>query len=428
MRASLLIALSGFCAFFAGGQAFAAKTPADSSLFEKFVDPQTKVVSWLLRKDVAGFNQQQLYFLTKSMTDDGRFLVVTYADDEATGLVKDEGQKMFAVIDFEKDAVLKLPSVGRFSIPFLDVKTDRLYCADRTDETMVMFDLKGLSPTNKIHLCKMPQEILALGPVKRWYTHLTLTADRTRAFLDISVGAKRWIQGLLRFSDGSFEKWGETDFPCGHAQINPVDDRVAYGGRSVPGKHRVPDPKRPGQTKLVPIPKDWPYPCMWLLKPGEKAKMIPSKEINHSTHQNWFEDGKGWYWCSHEAHKEADKGVVFTRWGVYAYDLATGVETKVSSVPAMHAAISADRSAMTFDWVKPALQVGYQNLKTGRTTYVFSQMPDYFLKRAKCHLHADPHPQFVCRDRWIASTLIVDDGRRLTVAMTPVAQLEKMTK
>ena len=173
----------------------------------------------------------------------------------------------------------------------------------------------------------------------------------------------------------------------------------------------------------TPIPKDWPYPCMWLLRPGEKAKMIPSKEINHSTHQNWFEDGKGWYWCSHEAHKEG-KEVVFTKWGVYAYDLATGAETKVSSVPAMHAAISADRSAMTFDWVKPALQVGYQDLKTGRTTYVFSRMPDYFLKRAKCHLHADPHPQFVCRDRWIASTLIVDDGRRLTVAMTPVGQLE----
>ncbi|MCQ2391690.1 MAG: hypothetical protein MJ240_09730 [Kiritimatiellae bacterium] len=396
---------------------------ASSPLFTARTDTVSRVVSYVL-KPVAGFNQQHPYFNNKAMTDDGRFIVLAYADDEATGTVTNEGQKALAVVDIAQNRVVKLPDIGRFSIPFLDVTTARLYCADRTDESMAMFDLKA-NPAQKIRLCDLPQEILALGPVKRWYTHLTLTADRTRAYLDTSVDAKRWIQGLLRFSDGSFEKWGETDFPCGHSQICPVNDRIAYGGRSQPGKHRVPDPKHPGQTMLVPIPKERPYPCMWLMRPGEKPRMIPSRDINHSTHQNWFEDGRGWYWCSRLPGPGRRN---YTKWGVYAYDLATDAETKISSEKALHATISADRSAIVYDWPDPHWSVSYQNLQTKKVVPIHSAMPDYFLIRAKSSLHADPHPQFVCRDRWILSMVIVDEGKRLTVAVTPVDQLEEKTK
>jgi hypothetical protein len=229
---------------------------------------------------------------------------------------------------------------------------------------MCRFDLDADNPAQKHRLCDLPRDILALGPINRWYTHLTLTADRTRAFLDISVFGKRWIQGLLRFSEGSFEKWSETDFPCGHAQINPVNDRIAYAGRSRPGWHRVPDTRKgakPGDTRLVKIPPGTPYPCMWLLRPGERPRMIPSRDINHSTHQNWTEDGKGWYWCSRIPGKEKHW---YARWGVYYYDLATDSETKVSDVQAGHAAMTADRSAITYDWGEwvPELN-GYQFLR-----------------------------------------------------------------
>ena len=99
------------------------KSPAESAFFERFEDPKSGAFSYILKKDVAGFNQQHLYFSTKSMTDDGRFLVITYAADEAGHTVTNESQKAFAVIDLEKDAAYKLPSLGKFSIPFLDVKT-----------------------------------------------------------------------------------------------------------------------------------------------------------------------------------------------------------------------------------------------------------------------------------------------------------------
>ena len=404
------------------------KSPAESAFFERFEDPKSGAFSYILKKDVAGFNQQHLYFSTKSMTDDGRFLVISYAADEAGHAVTNESQKALAVIDLEKDAVYKLPSLGKFSIPFLDVKTSQLYCADRTDETMCRFDLTSDTPTHKIRLCDMPHDIQALGPINRWYTHLTLTVDRTRAFLDISVFGKRWIQGLLRLSDGTFEKWSETDFPCGHGQINPVNDRVAYAGRSRPGWHRVPDTRKgakPGDTRLVKIPPGTVYPCMWLLKPGEKPRMIPSRDINHSTHQNWTEDGKGWYWCSRIPGKEKHR---YARWGVYYYDLATDSETKVSDVQAGHAAMTADRSAITYDWGEwmPELngyswRVGYQDLRTKKETFLFTGMPKYY---DKSNLHAHPHPQFVCRDGWILTTVMMP-GKRLSVALAPVEQFSR---
>ncbi len=409
--------------------AAAAKSPAESKLFEKFTDPPSGAVSYILKKDAAGFNQQHMYFSTKSMTDDGRFIVVAYAPDEASGTVTNEGQKAFAIIDLEKDVVIRLPNVGRYSIPFLDVKTDKLYCADRTDESMCRFDLDAEDPAQKHRLCDLPRDILALGPINRWYTHLTLTADRTRAFLDISVFGKRWIQGLLRFSDGSFEKWSETDFPCGHAQINPVNDRIAYGGRSRPGWHRVPDKRKgakPGDTRLVKIPPGTPYPCMWLLRPGEKPRMIPSRDINHSTHQNWTEDGKGWYWCSAQPGKEKH---TYERWGVYYYDVATDSETKISDRRAGHATMNADRTALTYDrpnWLpeerRYSWSVCYQNLKTGKESFVFSAMPKY-RDKSKSNLHPHPHPQFVCKDKWILTTVIMP-GERLSIALAPVEQFK----
>ena len=139
---------AGVCA----GASSAVKSPAESALFERFTDAKSGAVSYILKKDVAGFNQQHLYFSTKSMTDDGRFIVISYAPDEASCTVTNEAQKAFAVIDLERDVAFKLPNVGKFSIPFLDVKTDRLYCADRTDESMCMFELASAEPAAKHRL------------------------------------------------------------------------------------------------------------------------------------------------------------------------------------------------------------------------------------------------------------------------------------
>ena len=80
-----------------------------------------------------------------------------------------------------------------------------------------------------------------------------------------------------------------------------------------------------------------------------------------------------------------------------------------------------------WEWV-PAEQryswrVGYQNLRTRKESFVFTGMPPYRAKE-KSTLHPHPHPQFVCRDRWILTTVFVP-GERMSIALAPVEQFEK---
>ena len=50
-------------------------TPETSKLFERRTDPESGVVSYSLVYGAPDDNRQSLYFVTKSMTEDGRFLV-----------------------------------------------------------------------------------------------------------------------------------------------------------------------------------------------------------------------------------------------------------------------------------------------------------------------------------------------------------------
>ena len=54
------------------------KTPETSSLFEPRVDPESGVVSYALKYGAPDDNKQSIYFTSKSMTNDGRFLVFWY--------------------------------------------------------------------------------------------------------------------------------------------------------------------------------------------------------------------------------------------------------------------------------------------------------------------------------------------------------------
>ena len=47
-------------------------------------------------------------------------------------------------------------------------------------------------------------------------------------------------------------------------------------------------------------------------------------------------------------------------------------------------------------------------------------MPKY-RDKSKSNLHPHPHPQFVCKDKWILTTVIMP-GERLSIALAPVEQ------
>ena len=80
----LALAVSGetaaerYAAYLARGM----KTPETSKFFQRHENPQSHVVSWIIKPGLTAHNQQSFYFTTKSMTDDGRFLMFHRVNDE----------------------------------------------------------------------------------------------------------------------------------------------------------------------------------------------------------------------------------------------------------------------------------------------------------------------------------------------------------
>ena len=142
-------------------------------------------------------------------------------------------------------------------------------------------------------------------------------------------------------------------------------------------------------------------------------------EINgYATHECWSEDGKGFYYCS--------KGVQY-------HDLDSGRQRTLVPMMAAHANISSDNSYAAFDysvgkWYRGcAWSVGFYNIKTGKGFYFYPELAAYNTEEEPSRLHPDPHPQFVCRDKYIISTVHLGSGR-MSLSVTPVDQLIERTK
>lgn len=383
----------------AGSEKPEIRTPETSRHFRKYVDPDSGVVSYWLNTRLA-YNQQSIYFTHKSMTDDGRFLIFDLSGGER------KNRKTLAVFDFLKDEMMPLEfSAG---IPFLDTKTAKLYYVNRNG--IFRRDL-AVDPRQEARLCPLPPELTAEGhKIHYLCTHLTLTSDRKKAFLDSRIDDK-FVQGTVDLETGRYEKWGETEFFVNHGQLHPTDDRLAlcaWEGLWKDSKgveHRI--EKQNGV-----------YPRLWLFEPGGKRRMIPSVQTNYATHEHWSEDGKGFYFCSN---------------GVYYHDLATGEQRCISPVKAAHAAMSADNRYLTFDYsVGPwyrgcGWQVGFYNRATGKHLYIYPARTPYNTRENPSKLHPDPHPQFVGNDRYIVCT--VHDGKgAMELSITPVAPLIEKTR
>lgn len=146
------------------------------------------------------------------------------------------------------------------------------------------------SPRQKERLCDIPQQLKAEGESVRSYaTHVTLTSDRSKVFMDARVD-DRFIQGMLDIKTGQFEKWGEESVCVNHGQVNPVNDRLALCAHET----RWTDSKN-GEHRIQNI--DGVYPRLLLVEPNGKRRIVPPMN-NTATHEHWAADGKGFYYCS----------------------------------------------------------------------------------------------------------------------------------
>ena len=392
------------------------KTPETSRLFVKYVEPESGAVSYLLKPGLVAANQQSLYFTHKSMSDDGRFLLFWTSGNEFPNGVgrKPEPQvRGMAVVDFLKDEVIRFDGVFT-SIPFLDTKSDVVYYPDVTRQAIFKRDLRA-NPTKEIEVAKIPQALLAEAegkPLEKICGHLTLTSDRTRAFLDAKVYDGKWVQGMLKLDDGTWEKWGETDFILNHGQVNPVRDDLALCA------HEVRWVDKSGAKHSI---TNWNgvYPRLQLLEKGKRT-MIPPGFSNYATHEHWTPDGKGFYWCNHELGGET------------YYDLETKTRDILCPIQGYHSNVTADRRYVTFDhpvgsWYRGChWKLAFWNRETSASVLVYAKSQRLATKEFQSKLHPDPHPQFVCGDRYIVSTFNGPDGL-MNVMVTPVAGLVELT-
>lgn len=403
------------------------KTPETSRLFVRWQDPESGVTSYLLKPGLAGWNQQGVYFTTKSMTDDGRFLVFDISEDER---VKPVGfhidlAKRKALVDFLKDEVVLLDGVDG-GIPFLDVRSDILYYArrdPRTGEPLPFIFRRELlkDPCKEILCCRIPDEVRGGGKeVSDWFTHLTLSADRRYAFLESKIDVKRqrgdvidplkpggiYTQGLLELATGRYVKWGNADFYCNHGQINPMDATMAmcaWDGCA----NKV----RPGDV----------YPRLWLFRADGSKRMVPPACGNYATHERWTEDGRGFTYCAY---------------GTVYHDLATDRQEVVCPLFAAHAVMDAANRYVLYDapwdgwWRGHPWRVQFWNRATGRKVDIYSHSPAFcpeFPSSKTSRLHPDAHAAFACNDRYSVCTFTGED-RRLNLMVTPVAQLIEKTQ
>jgi len=169
------------------------KTPETSSLFRRHVEPSSGVVSYILESRIAE-NQQSLYFTQPSMTDDGRFIVFDVSGGERGN------RKSLALADLRDDKLVPLEIRG--SIPFLDTASAELYWFE--DDGLYRMALSQ-EPRHKEKLCDIPEELRTAGErIRSLATHLTLSPDRRKAFMDARVD-DRFIQGMLDIGSGAFE-------------------------------------------------------------------------------------------------------------------------------------------------------------------------------------------------------------------------------
>ena len=387
------------------------KTPETSSLFVRYEDPESHVVSYLLRPKSFAWNQQSIYFTTKSMTDDGRFLVFDYADDEFRGK---RVQKHKAVVDFRTDTIVALPGTTG-NIPYLDTATDRLYYT--SPEGVWRHDLL-VSPTNRTLVCPWPQAFLDLAKrfgEKRGHlaTHPTLTQDKRKMFIDSRYG-DTFFHGMLDLEKGAWEHWGETPFFMNHGQVCPSEDNLAMGAWEVDwvdskGEHHP----------IHNIGPDKRYPRMWYLKPGNVREMIdPGPAMNYATHEMWDEDGHGHYW---------------NNWtGLWHYDRFTKETSRLSPFPAGHSVVSRDMRYQVSDfpvgwgyWRGNFWNVVFRDGQTGGAVFIHTFNDALCPPTNQSKLHPDTHPCFVMGERYILTTLCSADGH-MDLCLTPTAPLRAL--
>ena len=430
--ASFGLALGAFCAATVAQAEFFG--PENSRHFIKRVEPRTGVVSYLLKPGLIDETQQHVYFTTKTLTSDGRFLFLYASQNEFAHPELDENlsrdrrrdllNQRSALIDLATDAVYPdfktLAKPKAMGIPFIDPDTDQLWYIRKNNGkfrggAVCRRDLK-IDPMKDIVECRIPDEIFT-GVTNEYFlsTHLTLTKNRRKAFVTTRLD-DRYEQGMINFDTGRFESWGTTPFFADHDQLNPVDESLAM----IAWENCWEGPGLAYQRRT-----GW-YPRIWLVHSNGDHEMIPTRIVNRSTHEGWTADGKGFYCCLC-ATPDGRRGVLY-------HDLATGDQSLLCPDAASHASLTRDARYVVYDRYDPErdfsggpFEIRLWDRKTNRGIVVQPMCEPLTLTGRKSVLHPHGHPTFVGDDRYIVWSTLNADGH-IDLMLAPVAQFIARTE
>ena len=441
----------------------------DTDFFEKYTD-DSGAVSYRIKSESIGWDYSQSgYYVTHGMTDDERFIVFMVQANEfrPSYHVLQKHERSAKVLDLQTRKLYTFYATDG-CYPYLDPVNDVLYyCILSDDRTSARFYKRELltAPDTEVPLAYFPSQLIPEGvssPIKRVCSHLTLTQDRRKVFLDARV-VDTFYQGLLDLYTGEWTEWShnENALNLTHGQLNPVRDDEALidvdeWTDSNGVEHKMQD-AGVGYDDDGAFGGTGSYRRMQIIRSdGSLTTVKPAPSSNYATHDGWHPDGMHIYWCA--GIKEgrggvpADGGFHIRR--VHDSTMDTEIrEGAVSSVPvirATHCNFSQDKKYVVHDddskyriglspyvdynEYSPASnytdayyrggpwRVWFYNLETGRDILIYTDLAPITDISHPSRIHPDPHPHFVANDKYIVCTASGSDGN-LHWSITPVDQL-----
>ena len=415
-------------------------------LFEVTVDA-SGVKSYLLKSGIGDWEcSQSNYFNTRSMTNDERFLFFFGSNKNYVS----DPQRCGMIIDLKTRRVYKITGCAFSCCPYLDVENDVLYYGtvvnNKTGGEFYRRDLL-VDPSVAIKLATLPSYLIPTNktrPLQLLATHLTLTSDKQKAFLDMHIHDS-FVYGMMDLYKGTFDEWGRTsEYQLNHGQINPTNDNMAMMAASSYTS------REDGSTVYLQKDPDGLYPRIQIATKTSRYTMVPditsSRDGGYASHERWDESGQYVYWCSDTPCIRALSE---------ARNMSPNSFTKYSTPSkASHCFFSYDRKLITYDDQSPDYyrscrwKVQFYNTKTKKEVKIHTLMPALVpkadvtaadgdsdeVKAAKSKLaqsyqnwHTDPHPQFNCNDKYIICTCQRSD-KTIRLSITPVDQLLEMSK
>ena len=394
--------------------------------FETFTDPQSGVVSYYLKSEaIEKDNSQTVYFNGCEMTNDERFIyALTTTNEErirtSTESPRPTQEKHGIIIDLARRKMYRVPSPHGY--PWIDPETDVFYyCTLSADKTSATFFKRELlvDPTKVIKLASIPANIVPTGvnkPISRLISHLSLTSDKQKVLIDSWI-ADQFIWGLLDLYTGEWEEWGHsTTVHMTHGIMNPTHDDEALF--AVDGWD-----DRSGAHHPIAYDPDGTYPRIQYVKKGLTKTIKPNPDTNDATHEGLSSDGEYVYWCSAGINiRSFHNGDLYQK----VINTTPGVDA------ATHCCPSKDMKYWTFDDNTPyyyrgcSWKVSFFNAETNKRIYIYSSRPQMNDASHESGLHPDPHPHFVCNDKYVVCTMVGDD-LNMHWSITPVDQLIEKT-